>query len=915
MDAAIVSVYPEYPYMKKLSIGIIAHVDAGKTTLTESMLYLTGMIRSQGRVDAGDAYLDTETLEKRRGVTIYSKQAVIDLPAAHSLNMSGDDVRITLIDTPGHADFIGETERSLSVLDLAILLVSAPDGVTDSLKRLKQMLEDRRVPYVVYVNKTDMCDESRLSQLSGILRRDADAGIIPLTPDHIEDIASLSDDLIEKYLETSAVSDGDITHLIYSGRFHPVIYGSALRNDGTDDLLKLITRHMPDVRYRDELSARVFKIAYEDGHKLSFIKVLGGTISVRDSLPDERLEGQKVTQIRCYSGGNYEARDKAEPGDVVTLCGLEDTFTGMGIGAEPDEIEPVNRPVLRYDMILPADVPVRSFIPKLRELAAQDPLLGLDGDSGSPKQGGQITLSSHNSVSISVMGEFQLEILAQTIEERYGVRVSFSPGQIIYKETILDPVIGFGHFEPLRHYAEVQLLLEPLPEGSGIEIATDLSVNELGINWQKTVLSTLAKELPAGVLTCSQLTDLRITLIGGRSHTKHTESNDFREAARRAVRQALMKTECALLEPYYTYSISLPSANIGKAMNDINLMNGTSSIDSQDEEMSVITGEAPAGRIYNYQSELTGYTSGQGRISLSFSGYKQCTDEDTETIVEDISYDPDTDPVNLSGSVFIDHGAGYYVPWYECESMMHVPSREAEYIFGETETEDEILEREAQMAERIAISRAHRRTGELSDKLYAMGTDEIDEILDRTSHANAGSRRGRTKRVYHQKRVITSKSAGGDDKYSKRESKKRPRYLLVDGYNIIHAWDELKALLSGGMYEMDGAKYRLLDILSEYRVLKDTEIIAVFDAYKVKGHITEKIDYLGVHVVYTKEAETADQYIARFTVLNAGDMDITVATSDSLVQLIILGENAKLMSARELEEDVRRFRENAGFNT
>ena len=916
MDAAIVSVYTAYPYMKKLSIGIIAHVDAGKTTLTESMLYLTGMIRSQGRVDAGDAYLDTETLEKKRGVTIYSKQAVIDLPIAHVLNMSGEDVRITLIDTPGHTDFIGETERSMSVMDLAILLISAPDGVTDSVKRLKRMLEDRRVPYVVYVNKTDMCELERRSDLLRILKNELDPGVMPYTDDHIEDIASLSDDLIEKYLETGTVTDKDITSLIYTGRFHPAVYGSALHNEGTDDLIRLITHHMPDIRYRDELAARVFKIAYEDGHKLSFVKILGGSISVRDSLLDDRLEGQKVTQIRRYSGGSYESVDRAEPGDVVTLCGPDGTFVGMGIGAEPDDTEPVNRPVLRYDMILPDDVPVRTFIPRLRELASQDPLIALDTESGSHPDSGSITSSSRNSVSISVMGEFQLEILAQTIEERYGVRVTFSPGRIIYKETILDPVIGFGHFEPLRHYAEVQLLLEPLPTGSGIEIGTDLSVNELGINWQKTVLATLAKDLPAGVLTGSQLTDMRITLIGGRSHTKHSESNDFREAARRAVRQALMKTECTLLEPYYSYTMTLPTANIGKAMNDISLMNGSSTIESQDEDTSVITGVAPAGKIYNYQGELTKYTSGQGRITLTFSGYEECSEEDADRMIESTSYDPDTDPLNLSGSVFIDHGAGYYVPWYECESMMHVPSREAEYIYGETETEDEKLEREAQMAERIAVSRAHSRSGELSDKLYAMGTDEIDEILDRTTHANAGSRRGRTKRVYHQKKVISSKSAaGGDDKYSKREPKKRPRYLLVDGYNIIHAWDELKCLLTGDTYEMDGAKYRLLDILSEYRVLKDTEIIAVFDAYKVRGHITEKIDYLGVHVVYTKEAETADQYIARFTVQNAGDLDITVATSDSLVQLIILGENATLMSARELEEDVRRFRENAGYNS
>lgn len=877
-------------------------MDAGKTTLTESMLYLTGMIRKQGRVDSGDAYLDTETLEKRRGVTIYSKQAVIDMPADNEFNESGEDVRITLIDTPGHTDFIGETERSLSVMDLAILLISAPDGVTDHVKRLKAMLDKYPVPYVVYVNKTDMCEDSRLVDITSFLEKELDRGIMPVSADTTEDIASLSEEMIERYLDTGTVSDTDITNLIYTGRLHPLFFGSALRNEGTDELIRLITGHMPAIRYKDGTAAKVFKISYEDGHKLSFVKILGGSISVRDSLPDDRLVGQKVTQIRRYSGGSYETIDRAEAGDVVTLCGIEGSFTGMGIGMEPDEAEPINRPVLRYDVILPDDVPVRIFVPKLRELAMQDPLLNMDTDG--------------NSVSISVMGEFQLEILKQTIEERFGVRVHFSPGQIIYKETIADPVIGFGHFEPLRHYAEVQLLLEPLPAGSGIEIGTELSVNDLSINWQKTVLSTLARDLPAGVLTGSQLTDMRITLIGGRSHTKHSESNDFREATRRAVRQALMKTECALLEPYYAYTITLPTECIGKAMNDINLMNGSSLIESQDEEMSVITGTAPSGRIYNYQSELTKYTSGKGTISLAFSGYVECKEDHAREVIGSISYDPDADTDNLSGSVFIDHGAGYYVPWYECESMMHVPSHEAEYLYDESESEDERLEREAGVLERAAASRSRSGSGELSERLYSMGTDEIDAIIDRSSHANAGTRKGRTKRVYHQKRIISAKpESGGDEKYAKREKPARPKYLLVDGYNIIHAWDELKNLLTGNTYEMDGAKYRLLDILSEYRVLKDTEIIAVFDAYKVKGHFTEKIDYMGVHVVYTKEAETADEYIARFTVRNARDMDITVATSDGLVQLIILGENARLMSARELEQDVRRVREDAGFHT
>ncbi len=894
--------------MKKLSIGILAHVDAGKTTLTESILYRSGVIRTLGRVDNGDAYLDTESLEKKRGVTIYSKQAIITLPVDHELNLSGDDVKITLIDTPGHVDFIGEAERSLSVLDLAILLISAPDGVTEQTRRIKTMLEERHIPYLVYVNKIDICDENRLVNITESLKTDLNPGVIPA--DQIEDIASLSEDTIEKFLDSGSIDKEDISSLFSSGKYHPVVFGSALRGDGTEELIKLITGYIRYPKYRQEFGARVFKITFEDGHKISFVKLTGGELSVRETLPDERLKDQKITQIRSYSGGRYTTSDKAMAGDVVALLGPEDCFVGMGIGAEPDETEPVNRPVLRYDMILPDDVPVRTFLPKLKELASQDPLL-------------DICALSENSVSVSVMGEFQLEILAQTIAERFGVKVNFSTGRIIYKETVADPVIGFGHFEPLRHYAEIQLLIEPLPAGSGIEVGTMLSVSELGINWQKTVLSTLTKALPTGVLTGSELTDLRFTIIGGRSHLKHSESTDFREAVRRAVRQGLMKADSILLEPYYSFRISLPTECVGKAMNDIGMMNGTSAMISQDTDTAVIGGKAPARSIFNYQSILTGYTSGRGHISLELSGYEPCDEHYAQEVLDTCGYDPDSDTDNLSGSVFIDHGAGYYVTWYECETLMHVPSKEAEYLYGDVKSEQERLEREAEIIAKTARQRELQRKGSLSEQLQAIGTDEIDEILHAASHNNAESRKGNTKRVYHYKKVTAVPRSGdgsgktadpaSDDKYAKRAADKRSivreKYLLVDGYNIIHAWDELKDLLTGDIYGLDGAKFRLLDILSEYRILKDTQVIAVFDAYKVKGHVTERMDYMGVHVVYTAEAETADEYIAKYTVKNSKDLDITVATSDALVQLIILGQNARLISARELYEDVKRAKE------
>lgn len=873
--------------MKKISIGILAHVDAGKTTLTESILFTLGVIRKQGRVDNGDAFLDTELLEKKRGVTIYSKQAVVTLEKDDPVNLSGDDIRLTFIDTPGHADFSGETERAVSVMDLAVLMISAPDGVTDSVRKISYMLEHYKVPYVVFVNKMDMPDTSE-EEITRALQKELGNGVIGYdesSEELLEDIAALSEDTIEKYLQEGTVSENDITGLILKGYYHPLLFGSAIKNEGSGELVRLITKYTPAARYRDELSARIFKISYENGHKLSFAKITGGKISVRETFPDERLENEKITQIRMYSGGKYESLQQAEAGDIVTFAGLESTFSGMGIGMEADDKDMINRPVLRYKMLIPDDVPVRVFIPKIRELAAEDPLLSLD------------TGRNGDEINISVMGEFQLEILALTIEERFGVKVGFDKGAVIYKETITDPVIGYGHFEPLRHYAEVQLLMEPLPSGTGIETASDISVNELDINWQKTVMSTLVRDLPAGVLTGAALTDIRFTLIGGKAHVKHTESQDFREAVRRAVRQGLMKADCILLEPYYDYNISLPAGSLGRAINDISMMKGTSEVERQDEKEAVLKGTAPTRALINYQSELTGFTAGKGRITVSFCGYKPCDEAVMQAILEGSDYDPERDPDNVSGSIFVEHGAGRYVPWDECEDMMHVPKREGDFLVDDRESDEERLIREA---------RQSKRAGSLTGRLEAIGTDEIDEILRQATHANAGSRSGKSRWNHYHRRTdsITGTQGGTSSKGTVSKVKIKPRYLLVDGYNIIHAWDELNTYLSDGSTGMDSAKYKLLDIMSEYRVLSNTEVIVVFDAYKAKGHVTEKTDYIGVHVVYTKEAETADQYIARFTMQNSKELDITVATSDGMVQLIIRGHDTKLMSARDLHEDV-----------
>jgi len=891
--------------MKKLSLGILAHVDAGKTTLTESILYDTGMIRTAGRVDNGDAFLDTGVLEKKRGVTILSKQALCVLDKDNELNKCGDKARLTIIDTPGHTDFIGEAERVLGILDIAVLLISGPDGVTASARRLAGMLKSYKVPYYVFVNKMDMCQRSEEEILKELSDKLGD-GFIGYEKALPEDIAALSEKTIEKYLDTETLSHEDIIGLIFSGRYHPVVFGSALKNSGIDGLLKLITGNIPEFRYRDSFSAKVFKIGYEEGHKLTFAKITGGSVRIKSEIDDERLRGEKINQIRSYSGIRYDSPDIAEAGDVVAFVGLESTYAGMGIGGEYDDEMPLCQPVLRYDLELPGDVPLRVFLPKLKELAMEDPLLMLE-------------VMNEDRVSVSVMGDFQKEILKDTIKERYGVSAELVKGSFVYRETIKYPVIGYGHFEPLRHYSEVQILMEPLARGRGIEVASDLSVNYLDINWQKTVLATLTEHLPAGVLTGSQLTDIRFTLISGKAHLKHTDSQDFRESVRRAVRQGLMKTECILLEPVYDFVINTPSDTVGRVMKDISGMGGR----CDPAPDGSLTGNAPARCISDYQTELTRFTSGRGTVELKFRGFEEMPEDLMEALIAEKAYDPDTDKENPSGSIFISHGAGYYVPWYECEELMHLPSRESEYLDVDEESDDERLIREAEQ-----IKRAQSRSGaSLEEELQAIGTDEIDSILRSATHSNAGKENRRTKRVYlsrstvqAQNRADGKKDAAGEEgavrKNIRRVPSEKKRYLLVDGYNIIHAWKELKGLLEDGKttrdrqsLSLEAARFRLLDIMSEYKAMKGSEVIVVFDAYNVRGHFTEKMDYMGVHVVYTKEAETADQYIARFTVERSKELDITVATSDGLIQLIIRGEDCKMLSALQLEKEYKNLKD------
>ncbi len=888
--------------MKKLTLGILAHVDAGKTTLTESILYNLGMIRNAGRVDNGDAFLDTEALEKKRGVTILSKQALCNVDKENDINKSEDDLRVTIIDTPGHADFIGEAERVLSVLDLALLLVSGPDGVTPSTKRLVSMLTNYKVPYVVFVNKMDMCERSKEELISELIEKISE-GFVPYEriSEKEEEIASLSEETIEKYLEEGALTKEDYVNLLTSGRFHPVVFGSALKNENVDKLISVITEYLPDIKYKDAFSAKIFKIGYENGQKLSYAKITGGSISVRNEIADERLVGEKISQIRCYSGGKFDSLDKAEAGDIVTFLGLDNTFAGMGIGDEYDDDTPICQPVLRYDLVLPPDVPLRVFLPKFRELCAEDPLL-------------QLEITNEDTASVSVMGVFQMEILKERVKELYDVNIDFTKGSFVYKETVSSPVIGYGHFEPLRHYSEVQILLEPLPRGTGIEVASDLSVDDLGINWQKTILSTLSNHLPVGVLTGAALTDIRFTLIAGKAHLKHTDSQDFRESVRRAIRQALMKTDNLLLEPMYDFVITLPTESVGRVMTEISDMGGSVSLSAD----GTLVGNAPARCIADYQTKLTEYTSGEGSIELKFAGYTDMPESVSEDVITEKGYDPDSDKDNPSGSIFIDHGAGYYVPWFECEELMHLDSKESEYFDTDNETDDERILREAESLRLAALRSEKNKPHENRDR--ALGTDEIDDILRSATHSNAGNENRRTKRVYLSKSTVQAENRRTSSAKTVTKVVDKKKYLLVDGYNIIHAWKDLKVLIENTnvskeqqSLDLEGARYKLLDMMSEYKALKGTEVIVVFDAYNVRGHFTEKMDYLGVHVVYTKEAETADQYIARFTVENSKNLDITVATSDGLIQLIIRGENSKLLSAAQLESDYKGLKGQYGF--
>ena len=875
--------------MKKLTIGIIAHVDAGKTTLTEALLYKSGMIRKAGRVDSRDSFLDTESLERKRGVTIVSKQAVLDIP--------DEDLRITIIDTPGHVDFRADAERAFSILDAAVFIINAADGIDDDTKNLFGLLDTYAVPVIIYINKTDQLkyeDESEeefrerviIPLLKKVESKVTLHGEVPYLADNdlpdYDSIAASDESAMEEYFETGGLSDETMNSLIMNRHIIPVYYGSALKMTGVEELLKGIVSISgmldSDIRNNDneDFGAVCYKVSKDDkGVRLSFVKVTSGSIKVRQEIGSE-----KINQIRLYSGGGFKLLDAAEEGDVVAFTGLQNVSVGDGIGIDPGIGEKQIKAVLRYGIILPEGMSEAVFLPMLKEIEDEEPLINI---SANPKTG---------RTEISCMGEFQLEILKNMILERFGVEVEFDEGEVVYKETIAAPSYGVGHFEPLRHYAEVHLLLEPLPQGMGIRVGTDLSYDRLGAAFQRIVIDELSRDRLCGVLTGSGLTDVKITLCAGKSHVKHSESSDFRQAARRAVRQALMKTEGILLEPFFSFVINLPTEYVGRVMNDIDKMSGSAILSESDDENAVLTGNAPAVYMKNYQTELTKLTAGRGRISLSMFGYKKC--HNPEEIIELFGYDPEADRSNPSGSVFTEHGAGTFIPWDEVDARAHVEMRLADY-FDYDEPEDEAATKSAKAGGKEERS--------LMERLDAIGYEEVEEILNKTLGANKHSD-PLEKRRHIYKRSSTSdysQKVSNNGTFSQKIIKLKDKYLLIDGYNMIYAWDELKQFAADNMM---AARDKLLDIISNYQAIKGINIIVVFDAYKVPGHGTELFDYHNVHVVYTRQAETADQYIEKFAIEKHKQYDISVASNDGMIQLIITGAGAYRMSAADLKADI-----------
>ncbi len=843
---------------RRITIGILAHVDAGKTTLAETMLYRCGAIRKAGRVDHGDAHMDTHELERARGITIFTSQAELQI----------GDWRATLLDTPGHVDFSAEMERTLWVLDYAILVINGADGVQAHVRTLWRLLKQYQIPTFLFINKMDQPGTDRaalLAELKGAL----DSRLVDFSADRAEtdiweDVAVCDETLLEKFLEEGSLSTEKIAHQIKKRQLYPCYFGSALKDEGVQEFLDGIAYSMEQPSYPAEFGARVYKIGRdEQGNRLSYLKVTGGSLKVKQLIRGERDgEGweEKVDQLRLYSGSSYETVQEAAAGTVCAVAGLSGTWAGEGLGREERGPAPALEPVLTYQLLPPEGCNMPELLQRLRRLEEELPELHV------------VWREELSEIHVRVMGEVQIEILKSLMQERFGVPVEFGAGSIVYKETIENAVEGVGHFEPLRHYAEVHLLLEPGEQGSGLVFESRCSEDVLDRNWQRLILTHLAERSHPGVLTGSEITDMKISLVAGRAHVKHTEGGDFRQATYRAVRQGLKQAKSVLLEPFYEFRLTIPADKLGRAMTDIQKMSGTFSEPENENGQMVLKGSAPVSQMQGYAAEVTAYTRGLGQLSCALKGYGPCANADE--VIAAIDYDSEADIQNPTGSVFCAHGAGFYVPWNQVFSYMQVDS----VLQPKRDTGKEGL----QTARRSPSS------------LGAADPKELDAIFERTYGPIRRDRQGvgRVERSFRREPEDTGKR---EIRLRKREKE----YLLVDGYNIIFAWEDLKALSE---INLESARGKLMDILCNLQGALGCTLILVFDAYRVEGGTREIFKYHNIHVVYTKEAETADQYIEK-TVHELGrKYQVTVATSDGLEQVIILGQGAHRLSASGLRE-------------
>ena len=858
---------------KRQVIGILAHVDAGKTTLAESILYLSGNIRNLGRVDHGNTFLDTNEMERARGITIFSKQAEVTLKTGEK------ELPVTFMDTPGHVDFSAEMERTLQILDYAVLVINGMDGIQGHVLTLWKLLKRYQIPTFLFVNKMDQSGTDRGKLLSELQERLSDRCIafdVPQDEEWKESVAMCTEELMEQYLENGKLAPEDIKRAIAERHIFPCFFGSALKIQGVEELLQGLVNLTDRKQYPSEFGARVYKITRDEkGNRLTHMKLTGGSLKVKELIGEE-----KADQIRFYSGVQFRTETEAVAGEVCAVTGLESTYAGQGLGMEESLEQPVLAPVLTYQLILPAGAEPHVIYRKLMQLEEEEPLLHLVWEEQTKE------------IRAQVMGEVQIEVLKNMIKERLGLEVTFGTGCIVYKETIAEAVEGVGHYEPLRHYAEAHILLEPGERGSGLTFATDVSTDVLDLNWQRLMLTHLEEKQHKGVLVGAPITDMKLTVIGGRSHKKHTEGGDFREATYRAVRQGLKKAKSILLEPVYEFRLEVPQESVGRAMTDIGKMQGKFSDPEMNGNVAVLCGTAPVATMQEYPMEVAAYTKGEGRIFLSPGGYEPCHNE--EEVIAAMGYDSEADLANPTGSVFCAHGAGFVVPWDEVENYMHVETEwEEEDCYA-----DSIMSAGNSATAANTVSQPARKSGGSAVGAFSAEDKELAEIFNRTY--GKSENKGKTGSAYDPMSVVHRPSA--PRKVEIKPQERQEEYLLVDGYNIIFSWEELNEM---SKTNIAAARQKLMDVLCNYQGFKKCTLILVFDAYKVEGFQGEVQKYHNIHVVYTKEAETADQYIEKTVHQIAKKYKVTVATSDATEQVIIWGAGAMRLSAQGLLEEVK----------